>query len=123
MNTSARDRNERSPGADKFQVSKEMKSGGLLVSLDRKSHFLPAGVSGSHGTPNHEEWERKQNSKSCDTLWALVTLYGQYYIPYTFQLSFFCLSFVFLLSFMAASSSNNEKIARFQDPAKGKKNL
>src|SRR3989338_6776724 len=99
MNTSARDRNERSPGADKFQVSKEMKSGGLLVSLERKSHFLPAGVSGSHGTPNHEEWERKQNSKSCDTLWALVTLYGQYYKKYCPDFAFFggILFFLFLL--------------------------
>src|SRR3989338_442393 len=74
MNTSARDRNERSPGADKFQVSKEMKSGGLLVSLERKSHFLPAGASGSHGTPNHEEWERKQNlkKKRCDALFSTI---------------------------------------------------
>ena len=39
----------------------ETKSGGLLVSLERKSHFPPAGgVSGSHGTSNHEELERKQ---------------------------------------------------------------
>src|SRR3989338_4938255 len=73
MNSSARDQNERSPGADKFQVSKEMKSDGLLVSLERKSHFLPAGVSGSHGTSNHEEWERKQNTKKgCDALFSTI---------------------------------------------------